>query len=257
MRHPTCPPAPAGPPPAQPCAHLGGLWIRRAGAVGVCEQRLDGGQDAADVVAGAPRVLDDVEAQRAVAIDVGVEDLRGEPHPRRLLRVRLAKGDAQLEHAALRTRTTSRVCVGGGGAWSAGEQSRQRRLQQAAPQHAPPTAFPTALRLWLPTRTGCPRSAARRCSPRAALAAQGGREGGSSSAAAAAKDTCAVPCIHAVNSGHTSATHCDCLEITSEPQLSRRSGHGDQAPLNTAVIGCRGSQCCCAIATWGKQAAAL
>ncbi len=49
--------------------HLRSLWVSRAGAVGVREQALDGGEQCADGVARRPSILDDVHAQRAVAVD--------------------------------------------------------------------------------------------------------------------------------------------------------------------------------------------
>ena len=47
---------------------------------------------------GTPLVLDDVHAQRAVAVNVGVEYLRGESHARRLLGILLTKRHAKGEN---------------------------------------------------------------------------------------------------------------------------------------------------------------
>lgn len=44
--------------------------------VGVCEQRADGQQHLADGERGAPLVLQDVQADAAVAVDVAVVDAR-------------------------------------------------------------------------------------------------------------------------------------------------------------------------------------
>ena len=45
------------------------------------EEALDGEQDGADVVGRGPLVLEDVEADAAARVDVGVEAARrGEPH---------------------------------------------------------------------------------------------------------------------------------------------------------------------------------
>ena len=65
------------------------------------DQRLDAGEDGGHVVGGAPPVLQDVEADAAVSVDVGVEHLRRELHHRRLVRVLLAELQRQLEGAVL------------------------------------------------------------------------------------------------------------------------------------------------------------
>ena len=65
------------------------------------DQRLDAGEDGGHVVGGAPPVLQDVEADAAVSVDVGVEHLRRELHHRRLVRVLLAELQCQLEGAVL------------------------------------------------------------------------------------------------------------------------------------------------------------
>ena len=49
----------------------GGLGVGGRGAVGVCQQALYGGQDGGDAVAGRPLVLDDVQADVAIAAAAG------------------------------------------------------------------------------------------------------------------------------------------------------------------------------------------
>lgn len=46
--------------------------------VGIVEKTLDGGEDGSDVVGRAPAVLENVEAELAVGVDVGMEHLRDE-----------------------------------------------------------------------------------------------------------------------------------------------------------------------------------
>mmetsp|Transcript_6252 Transcript_6252/g.38888 ORF Transcript_6252/g.38888 Transcript_6252/m.38888 type:complete len:90 (+) Transcript_6252:1502-1771(+) len=55
---------------------------------------LNGCQHGRDAVARAPSVLDDVHAQRAIAVHVGMEHFRGEPDPRWFFRILIAEGDA-------------------------------------------------------------------------------------------------------------------------------------------------------------------
>ena len=50
-----------------------GLRVGGRARVGVAQQRLDRGEDGGDVVDGRPLVLQDVEADRAVGVDVRVE----------------------------------------------------------------------------------------------------------------------------------------------------------------------------------------
>ena len=69
--------------------------------VGLVQQRLDGGEDGGDVVGGAPPVLEDVEADAAVRVDVGMEHLGQELHHRRLVGILLAELQGQLECSIL------------------------------------------------------------------------------------------------------------------------------------------------------------
>lgn len=59
------------------------------------EQALDGEEDGADVVGGGPLVLEDVEADVAVDVDVGVEAGGVEPHLGRLVRVVGGEGEPE------------------------------------------------------------------------------------------------------------------------------------------------------------------
>lgn len=95
---PSTPPCPPGP----PCS----------GAAGpTCQQALDGEQDGADIVEGRPLVLEDVEADVALGVDVGVVAGRQEPHRGRGVGVPAGELQRQLVPQLL-------VGLGGGGAKS-------------------------------------------------------------------------------------------------------------------------------------------
>ena len=64
-------------------------------------QWLDTGEDGGDVVGGAPPVLEDVKADAAVRVDVGMEHLGQELHHRRLVGILLAELQGQLERSIL------------------------------------------------------------------------------------------------------------------------------------------------------------
>lgn len=55
---------------------------------------LNGCQHGGDAVARAPSVLDDVHAQRAIAVHVGMEHFGGESDPRWFFRILIAECDA-------------------------------------------------------------------------------------------------------------------------------------------------------------------
>jgi hypothetical protein len=65
------------------------------------EEALDGEEDGADVVGGGPLVLEDVEADVAVDVDVGVEAGGVEPHLGRLVRVLGGEGEPEAVGRAL------------------------------------------------------------------------------------------------------------------------------------------------------------
>ena len=65
------------------------------------EEALDGEQDGADVVGRGPLVLEDVEADVAVGVDVGVEARRVEPHLGRLVGVLGGEGEREAVGGAL------------------------------------------------------------------------------------------------------------------------------------------------------------
>jgi hypothetical protein len=67
-------------PEAVGLAHVGDLRDERVVRVGVGEQGADGEQHLGDRQRGAPLLLEDVQADAAVAVDVGVEHLRLERH---------------------------------------------------------------------------------------------------------------------------------------------------------------------------------
>lgn len=84
----------------------GRLRVERRVVVRLSEQALDGEEDGADVVGGGPFVLEDVEADVAVGVDVGVEARRFELDLGRLVRVVAGEGEREAVGGAL---------VGGGG----------------------------------------------------------------------------------------------------------------------------------------------
>ncbi len=69
--------------------------------VGIAKQGLYRRQHGGDVVDGAPVALQDVEADAAVVVHVGVEQFGDELHERGLVRVVLAEVEHELEGAAL------------------------------------------------------------------------------------------------------------------------------------------------------------
>ena len=56
-----------------------GLGVRWGVRVWVAEQRLDGREDRRDIINGAPLILEDVEADRAIGIDCAHRVHAGEP----------------------------------------------------------------------------------------------------------------------------------------------------------------------------------
>ncbi|TVU05198.1 hypothetical protein EJB05_48352, partial [Eragrostis curvula] len=77
----------------QPC--------RRVGSIRTSEKALDGEEDGADVVGRGPLVLEDVEADVAVDVDVGVEAGGVEPHLGRLVGVVGGEGEPEAVGGAL------------------------------------------------------------------------------------------------------------------------------------------------------------
>ena len=78
-----------------------GLGVGRTGGVGIAQQALDAGEDGRDVVDGTPLVLQDVEADLAVVVDVGVEHLGEEADVGGLVGVVLGEFQDELERPAL------------------------------------------------------------------------------------------------------------------------------------------------------------
>lgn len=66
---------------------VGGFDVRRGRGVGIVQEGLDAGQYRRNIVGRRPSVLKDVQAQLTGAVDVGMEHLRDELHPGRLVRV--------------------------------------------------------------------------------------------------------------------------------------------------------------------------
>lgn len=77
--------------------HAGGVTVQRALVVGLAEKRLDRQEDRADVIQRRPFLLQDVEAQSAVQIDVGMETFGQEVNRRWRVRI----GVRELEQQAV------------------------------------------------------------------------------------------------------------------------------------------------------------
>lgn len=67
--------------------------VSRGGAVGVREERLNGREESADVVARRPLILEEVQAEVPVSVDVRVIHLAVESNFRRFVGISVAKGD--------------------------------------------------------------------------------------------------------------------------------------------------------------------
>lgn len=67
----------------------GGLRVERALIVRLTQKRLYREEDRSDVVKSAPLLLQDVEADRAINIDVGMETFCQEVHRGRRIRIRV------------------------------------------------------------------------------------------------------------------------------------------------------------------------
>merc|ERR1719188_1110307 len=87
------------------CVLSGDAADERVGRVAVCEEGADGEKDLGDGERGAPVVLEDVEADDAVAVDVAVVDARAEGHLGRLEGVLWREVQVKEEDAALVHRT--------------------------------------------------------------------------------------------------------------------------------------------------------
>lgn len=68
--------------------------------IGVGEKTRDGEKHLRNGIGCGPLILEDVEADEAISIDVGVVDLGDEVALRRLKRVISGEGDAELKHSA-------------------------------------------------------------------------------------------------------------------------------------------------------------
>mmetsp|Transcript_16787 Transcript_16787/g.63884 ORF Transcript_16787/g.63884 Transcript_16787/m.63884 type:complete len:228 (+) Transcript_16787:481-1164(+) len=77
----------------------GGLGVCGGAGVWVTEQRLDRREDRTDIVDWGPLILQNVQADQAIVVDVGVEHLREEPHGGRLVGILLRELHRQLESA--------------------------------------------------------------------------------------------------------------------------------------------------------------
>ena len=79
---------------------MSGLGVERVVSIRVSEQRRDRKEDARDSQRRAPLVLQDVQADGAVPVDVGVEHAGGEADLGRLERVVRREVDGEEEKAA-------------------------------------------------------------------------------------------------------------------------------------------------------------
>ena len=83
------------------CVLRGDAADERVGGVAVRQEGADGQQDLGDGQGGAPVVLEDVEADHALAVDVAVVDARAEGHLGGLEGVLGGEVDVEEEHASL------------------------------------------------------------------------------------------------------------------------------------------------------------
>ena len=81
---------------------LGRHVVGRGAGVGVAQQGLDAGQDGGHVVGGAPPLLEDVQADGAVLVDVGVEHLGGELDHGRLVGILFTELQGETEDSVLK-----------------------------------------------------------------------------------------------------------------------------------------------------------
>mmetsp|Transcript_7489 Transcript_7489/g.27143 ORF Transcript_7489/g.27143 Transcript_7489/m.27143 type:complete len:320 (-) Transcript_7489:12-971(-) len=117
---------------------LGDLSHEGVLGVGVRHERHDGEQHLGDGKGGAPVILEDVQADLALAVHVAVVDPRPEPQLRRLERVVRRESDVKEEHPALVGRVRGAqdrgdplvqvVALGAGGAVVRGVQGDLRQL---------------------------------------------------------------------------------------------------------------------------------
>eukprot|EP00315_Gephyrocapsa_oceanica_P012014 CAMPEP_0185288548 /NCGR_PEP_ID=MMETSP1363-20130426/3459_1 /TAXON_ID=38817 /ORGANISM="Gephyrocapsa oceanica, Strain RCC1303" /LENGTH=111 /DNA_ID=CAMNT_0027884427 /DNA_START=356 /DNA_END=691 /DNA_ORIENTATION=+ len=84
-----------------PLPHLGNLVVQRVVRVRGRQQRLDREQHGSDLQRGAPLVFEDVQADAADLVDVGMVHLRQEAHLWRRHRVLLGQEELQAEDASL------------------------------------------------------------------------------------------------------------------------------------------------------------
>lgn len=90
------------PPEAVPVGHevVGGFLVQRVAGVGLEEEELQADDDGIEVQHGLPVFAQDVEADVALEVDVGVVDLLFALDFRRLVRKVLADGEGEVELAA-------------------------------------------------------------------------------------------------------------------------------------------------------------
>ena len=81
--------------------HNGCCVVRWRVYIWVAEERLNRGQNTADVVNGAPRVLQNVQTDGAVRVDVRVEHFCQKLHFRRLVRIFFRELESEIEAASV------------------------------------------------------------------------------------------------------------------------------------------------------------
>ena len=74
--------------------------------IGIIQQALHARQDRRNIICRTPTVLEDVQAQFAVMVDVGMEHLADKPNGRGFVRVGVGEGQSQAE------RTVFERCIG-------------------------------------------------------------------------------------------------------------------------------------------------
>ena len=79
---------------------VGDFFVQRVIEVGRREERLDRDEHCSDLESGAPLVLEDVKADSADLVNVGVVDLGSEEHLGRDHRVLVREEELGVEHAS-------------------------------------------------------------------------------------------------------------------------------------------------------------
>ena len=112
---------------------LSSLGVGGAVRVGVVQETLDGSEDGGNIVRGGPSILEDIQAELAVRVHVRMEHAREELDGRWLVRIRLVKGQHELECAVFEGRVHCNqgvAYVGQCYQWAYGQSAEETHLVQ-------------------------------------------------------------------------------------------------------------------------------